>query len=85
MDPSVTLFGPVDTYLAPVIGYVMLLLIVLNMVGRGVEYNRIASQAEEGAEDLAESAKTHLEELDLDPGPASRLAEFAEFVVQREV
>ena len=29
-----TLFGPVDTLLAPVIGYVMLGLIVLNMVGR---------------------------------------------------
>ena len=53
MDPSVTLFGPVDTYLAPVIGYVMLVLIVLNMIGRGVEYNRIASQAEEGAEAIS--------------------------------
>jgi len=37
------------------------------------------------AEDLAEGAKTHLEGLDLEPGPASRLAGFAEFVVQREV
>ncbi len=50
MDPSVTLFGPVDTYLAPVIGYVMLVLILLNMVGRGIEYNRIADRAEEGPE-----------------------------------
>ncbi|PSP95215.1 polyprenyl synthetase [Halobacteriales archaeon QS_1_68_44] len=41
--------------------------------------------AREFAEDLAESAKTHLEELDLEPGPASRLAGFAEFVVQREI
>ena len=53
MDPSVTLFGPVDTYLAPVIGYVMLVLIVLNMVGRGIEYNRIAGRAEEGAEAIS--------------------------------
>ena len=53
MDPSVTLFGPVDTYLAPVIGYVMLVLIVLNMVGRSIEYSRIASQAEKGAEAIS--------------------------------
>ena len=53
MDPSVTLFGPVDTYLAPVIGYVMLVLIVLNTVGRGVEYSRITSQAEEGVEAIS--------------------------------
>ena len=53
MDPSVTLFGPVDTYLAPVIVYVMLVLIVLNTVGRGIEYSRIASQAEGGAEAIS--------------------------------
>ncbi|MFQ3317989.1 MAG: hypothetical protein ACI8UR_001437 [Natronomonas sp.] len=53
MDPSVTLFGPVDTVLGPVIGYVMLGLIVLNMVGRGLEYNRIASQAEAGPEKIS--------------------------------
>ncbi|WP_254838306.1 DUF7313 family protein [Natronomonas marina] len=53
MDPSVTLFGPVDTYLAPVIGYVMLVLIVLNVVGRGIEYNRIADRAEEGADAIS--------------------------------
>jgi hypothetical protein len=53
MDPSVTLFGPVDTLLAPVIGYVMLGLIVLNMVGRGIEYNRIAAQAETGADAIS--------------------------------
>ena len=53
MDPSVTLFGPVDTYLAPVIGYVMLGLIVVNMAARGIEYDRIADQAEEGAEAIS--------------------------------
>jgi hypothetical protein len=49
MDPSVTLFGPVDTYLAPVIGYVMLVLVVVNVAARGIEYDRIVDQAEEGA------------------------------------
>ena len=49
MDPSVTLFGPVDTYLAPVIGYVMLVLIAVNVVARGIEFDRIAAQAEQGA------------------------------------
>jgi hypothetical protein len=50
MDPSVTLFGPVDTYLAPYIAYVMLALIVLNIVARGLEYNRIVEQAKDGAD-----------------------------------
>jgi hypothetical protein len=53
MDPSVTLFGPVDTYLAPVIGYVMLLLIVVNMAARGIEYDRIVDQAAAGAEAIS--------------------------------
>jgi protein-S-isoprenylcysteine O-methyltransferase Ste14 len=50
MDPSVTLFGPVDTYLAPYIAYVMLALIVLNIFGRILEYNRIVEQAKDGAD-----------------------------------
>lgn len=53
MEPSVTLFGPVDTLLAPVLVYVLLVLIVLNMIGRGLEYARIRSQSEEGAEALS--------------------------------
>lgn len=53
MDPSVTLFGPVDTYLAPVIGYVMLALILINVLARGLEYRRITKQAAEGAEAVA--------------------------------
>lgn len=51
MDPSVSLFGPVDDYVAPVLIYVLLALAVLNMVGRGLEYNRIVDQAEEGDDD----------------------------------
>ena len=50
MDPSVTLFGPVDTLLAPIIGYVMLALIVVNMVSRAIEYNQITRKAQEGAD-----------------------------------
>jgi geranylgeranyl diphosphate synthase type I len=37
------------------------------------------------AEELSESSKAHLDGLDLDPGPASKLTAFAEFVVEREV
>ncbi|PSP36552.1 polyprenyl synthetase [Halobacteriales archaeon QH_10_70_21] len=37
------------------------------------------------AEELATSAKGHLEGLDLEPEPAAKLAGFADFVVQREV
>ncbi len=37
------------------------------------------------AEDLADSAKTHLEDVGLEPEPAATLAGFADFVVRREV
>jgi geranylgeranyl diphosphate synthase type I len=37
------------------------------------------------AEELSESSKAHLEGLDLDPEPASKLTAFAEFVVDRDV
>lgn len=51
MDPSVTLFGPVDTYLAPVFIYVLLALVVVNMASRALEYRQISRQADEdGAE-----------------------------------
>lgn len=53
MDPSVSLYGPVDTYVAPVIIYVLLVLVVLNMAGRALEYNRLVDQAQEGAEHLS--------------------------------
>ncbi len=52
MDPSVTLFGPVDTYLAPYIAYVMLVLIVVNMAARAFEFGQIKEQAAEGAETI---------------------------------
>lgn len=53
MDPSVTLFGPVDTFLAPVLIYLLLVLAVLNMAGRAIEYKQLKRQAEAGADALA--------------------------------
>ncbi|TKR28225.1 polyprenyl synthetase family protein [Natronomonas salsuginis] len=46
---------------------------------RSVEYARSV------AEELSESSKARLEGLDLEPEPASKLAAFAEFVVDRDV
>ncbi|WP_435195532.1 DUF7313 family protein [Natronomonas sp. EA1] len=48
MEPSVSLFGPVDAILAPYIGYVLLGLLLANIVARGIEFNQIKSQAAEG-------------------------------------
>lgn len=53
MDPSVMQFGPVDTFVAPVLIYVLLVLVVLNMAGRAIEYRQLVDQAEEGADHLA--------------------------------
>ena len=41
--------------------------------------------ARDVAEDLADSAKTHLDGIGLEPEPAAELAGFADFVVEREV
>jgi hypothetical protein len=51
MEPFVSLFGPVDTLLAPVIEYLLLGLLVVNMVGRGIEYSQHVSQAADGGAD----------------------------------
>jgi hypothetical protein len=51
MEPFVSLFGPIDTLLAPVIEYLLLGLLVVNMVGRGIEYSQHVSQAAEGGAD----------------------------------
>ena len=45
MDSSVALFGPIDTYLAPALIYVLLAVIVVNIASRALEYNRIADRA----------------------------------------
>lgn len=53
MDPSVMQFGAVDTLVAPVLIYVLLALVVLNMAGRALEYRRLVDQAEEGDDHLS--------------------------------
>lgn len=50
MEPLVKLFGPVDAVLGPYIGYVLLVLLLANIAGRAIEYERIVEQAEEGAD-----------------------------------
>lgn len=50
MEPSVTLFGPVDTVLGPYIEYVILVLVVANIAARGLEYRQHVRQADEGAD-----------------------------------
>lgn len=52
MDPSVMQFGAVGG-LAPVLIYVLLVVVVLNMAGRALEYRRLVDQTEEGAEQLS--------------------------------
>ena len=54
MEPFVSLFGPVDTLLAPVIEYLLLALLVVNMAVRGWEYSQHVDQAEEGGADAIE-------------------------------
>lgn len=48
MEPFVSLFGPIDAILAPYIAYILLALLLVNMVGRIVEYHKQTSEAEEG-------------------------------------
>lgn len=55
MDSSVTLFGPVDTVLAPALIYVVLALAVVNIASRAFEYRQIANQAADGDDDEAVS------------------------------
>lgn len=50
MVASVTLFGPLDTYVGPVVEYVLLVLIVVNMGARAVEYRAHVKQAAQGPE-----------------------------------
>jgi hypothetical protein len=50
-EPLVNLFGPVDTFLGPYIEYVLLALLVVNIAGRALEYERIKSQVSDGGAD----------------------------------
>ena len=51
MDSSVALFGPVDTLLAPVLIYVLLALVLVNIASRALEYRQITDQADDGEAD----------------------------------
>lgn len=48
MEPFVSLFGPIDAILAPYIVHVLLALVVVNMVGRALEFRQHKRQAESG-------------------------------------
>jgi hypothetical protein len=50
VDPSVALFGPLDTLVAPYIEFVLLALVLLNFVSRRVAHGRHVKQAEDGAD-----------------------------------
>ncbi|WP_299233292.1 polyprenyl synthetase family protein [Natronomonas sp.] len=52
---------------------------------RILESTRSVGYARSVAADLSESAKAHLEGLDLAPEPSAKLAAFADFVVERDV
>jgi len=47
------LFGPIDSLLAPVIEWVVLALVVVNLVTRGVAHRTHVRQAQEGAEAIS--------------------------------
>ncbi|MDH5020739.1 DUF7313 family protein [Halobacterium rubrum] len=50
VDPSVALFGPLDTLVAPYIEFVLLALVLLNFVSRRVAHGQHVEQAEDGPE-----------------------------------
>ena len=48
MEPFVSLFGPIDRVLAEYITFVLLALLIVNMIGRAMEYDQVKRQASEG-------------------------------------
>lgn len=52
-DLSFTLFGPLDTLLAPYIEYALLAMILLNFVSRRVAHSAHKRQADDGADALS--------------------------------
>jgi len=56
MEPSVTLFGPIDTVVGPYIEYVILVLVLANIATRAMEYSQHVEQAREEAEAITRSA-----------------------------
>lgn len=51
MEPSVTLFGPLDTVVGPYIEWVLLALAVGNLLTRSLAYRKHVAQAAEGGAD----------------------------------
>lgn len=48
MEPSVTIFGPLDTIVGPYIEWVLLVLAAANLATRALAHNRHVDQAEDG-------------------------------------
>ena len=48
MEPFASLFGPVDALLAPYIEYVILVLVLVNIGARALEYRSIKKEVREG-------------------------------------
>lgn len=59
VDPSVTLFGPLDTFVGPYIEYVLLLLAVVSMATRQRQHAANRNQAEAGDEDALSRHPVH--------------------------
>lgn len=56
MEPSVAIFGPLDTMLGPYMEYVLLVLLLANIAARKLEYETIVQQAKQGG---AEAISRH--------------------------
>jgi len=52
VDPSVALFGPLDTLLGPYMEYVVFALALLTLLTRKVQHDSIKSQVRDGAESV---------------------------------
>lgn len=55
MEQFASLFGPVDAILRPWVGYVILVLAIVNVGARIAEFSSIERQAEEGPEAISRS------------------------------
>lgn len=51
VEPAI--FGPIDTLFAPVIGYIVLILVILNLITRYFAHEQYVTQAEEGADAIS--------------------------------
>jgi hypothetical protein len=58
-DPSVTLFGPIDSLLGPYVEYVVLALVVVNLVTRKIAHDAHVRQARDGGADAISYHPVH--------------------------